>query len=165
MPPPPTGEAAPASTPAPTETHTGGGGGGMLTITPMKVTAAKPGKNDKPVVLKADGSVVVGGKTVAKIKGDQVDSAEGTSMVTVGVTGALVGNGVKAGLKFDGDDVTGEDGSRLSVGDDGTITATKDGKADAVGKVEGAAAAKRTALVLAVLWLPAAPAPAAAKKK
>jgi hypothetical protein len=163
MPASPDGTAAPSSTPSTTDTHTGAAGG-MLAIAPMKLTAANPGKDDKPVELLADGSVVVGGKTVAKIKGDEIASTGGTSMVTVGVTGALVGNGVKSGLKFEGDEVTGEDGSHLSVADDGTITSTKDGKADPVGKVEGGTTAKRTALVLAVLWLPPPGAPAAAPK-
>jgi hypothetical protein len=125
----------------------------MLKLAPLKVTALKSGAKDKPVELKADGTVIVDGKAVAKIKGDEVDSLEGTSMVTVGVTGALVGNGVKAGLKFDGDDVVGEDGLRLTIGDDGTVTGSKDGKSEPLFKAEGGGSAKRAALVVALLWM------------
>src|SRR5262249_36213108 len=95
----------------------------------------------------------IDGKPAAKMKGDQVDSVGGTSMLTIGVDGSLVGNGVKPGYKFEGDDLSGENGLKLTVGDDGTITATKDGKSEEVGKAEGGSSAKRAALVCAVLWM------------
>jgi hypothetical protein len=109
MPPAPMTDIANAPV-APTDPHTSvGAAGGMLMIAPMKVSVLKPAKTDKPVELAADGTVKVDGKPVAKIKGDEIGSTEGTSMLTVGVTGALVGNGVKQGLRFDGDDVVGDD--------------------------------------------------------
>jgi hypothetical protein len=75
-------------------------------------------------------------------------------MVTVGVDGSLVGNGVNAGYKFEGDDLVNENGVKLSVSDDGTINATKDGKTEALAKTDGkAASAKRAALIATVLWL------------
>jgi hypothetical protein len=167
MPPPPSKEGEGATT----ETHTGpGAAGGMLKLATMKVTPLRAGAKDRPAELQADGTVVIDGKPVAKIKGDQVDSVEGVSMVTIGVTGGLVGMGVRAGLKFEGDDVVGDDGLRLTVADDGTITASKDGKTEPLYRAEGGGASKRTALVVALLWMtiPAtigAPAPADTGKK
>lgn len=151
MPPPKEETSAPAAETAP-KAEPAGAAGGVITVAAMKLTAVKPTKTDKPVELKADGTVTIDGKPTAKIKGDQVDSTGGTSMVTVGVDGSLVGNGVKPGFKFEGDDLVG-DGVKLSVGDDGTITSTKDGKSEPVVKVEGGAAAKRAALIVAVLYL------------
>jgi len=141
----------------------GGAAGGMIKVAAMKLAPVKKGKNDKAIELKADGTVTVDGKPAAKFKGDQVDSTEGTSMVTIGVDGSLVGNGVKSGLKFEGDDLTTADGNKLSVADDGTINVTtKDGKTDAVAKAEGGGGAKRAALIMLALYLSSEPAPAAA---
>jgi hypothetical protein len=167
MPPPPKDETSPATT-APTEKApaSGGAAGGVIKLAAMKITPAKKGKDDKPVELKMDGSVIIDGKPAAKIKGDEVDSAGGTSMLTVGVDGSLVGNGVKPGYKFEGDELSGEGGVKLSVGDDGTITLTKDGKSEPVAKAEGGADAKRAALIATVLWVNLEPAkPAAGEKK
>lgn len=149
MPPPAPTEVA-AGAPTPGEASAGAAGG-VIKLAAMKVTPAKKGSS---VELKDDGSVIVDGKPAAKIKGDQVDSTGGTSMLTVGVDGSLVGNGVKPGFKFEGDDVVTESGAKLSIGEDGAITATKDGKSEAIGKADGGAKAKRAALVLAVLYLP-----------
>jgi hypothetical protein len=153
MPPPPakTGDGATATDVKP---EGQGAAGGMLKIAAMKVTTTKTAKGaPKPVEVKADGTIVVDGKAAAKIKGDQVDSTEGTSMVTIGVSGGLVGNGVKSGFKFEGDDLVSDDGLKVTVGEDGAITATKDGKSETFAKAEGGAAARRTALVVAVLWM------------
>lgn len=127
--------------------------GGVIKVAAIKLTPAKKGAHDKAVELKADGTITVDGKPAAKIKGDEVDSIEGTSMLTVGVDGSLVGNGVKPGYKFEGDDVVLESGSKLSVGEDGSVTLTRDGKPEVVGKAEGGGSAKRAALVLSVLYL------------
>lgn len=152
MPPPPAKEAA---APAPTETKAEGPGaaGGVIKVAAMKLSPLKKGK-DKPVELKDDGSVTIDGKPAAKFKGDSVDSSGGTSMLTVGVDGSLVGNGVQPGYKFDGDDLVHESGAKLSVSDDGKVSITKDGKTEALAKVEGgAASAKRAALIATVLWM------------
>ena len=144
-----------------------GAAGGMLSVVDMKFEPAKKGKNDKPLEVKADGSVMVGGKLVAKISGDEVKSDGGTTMVTVGVDGSLVGNGIDPGFKFEGDDLVTAAGSKLSVGDDGTVTATKDGKSETLGSF-GSGKAKRAALVVMALWLmskPVTPAAAPANKK
>jgi len=154
MPPPPAKEGDVAAAPEETKADGPGAAGGMMKIAAMKLTPVKKNKTDKAVEVKDDGSVLIDGKPAAKIKGDQVDSSGGTSMLTIGVDGSLVGNGVKAGYKFEGDELVHESGLKLSVADDGTITATKDGKSEPVVKTEGGApTAKRAALVAAVLWL------------
>ncbi len=165
MPPPPSKDATPA---AETPKADGpGAAGGVIKLAKMKISPAKKGK-DKAVEVKEDGSVAIDGKPAAKFKGDSVDSSGGTSMLTVGVDGSLVGNGVKNGFKFEGDDLVHESGMKLTVGDDGTINVTKDGKTEALAKVDGnAASAKRAALIATVLWMtiptasPAKPAPTA----
>ncbi|HVH48241.1 MAG TPA: hypothetical protein VM925_38170 [Labilithrix sp.] len=151
MPAPPAKEADAPATPV-TDHAAAPTAGGVIKLAALKVTPAKKGK-DKAVELKEDGTVTIDGKPAAKIKGDQVDSSGGTSMLTVGVDGSLVGNGVKPGYKFDGDDLVTEGGAKLSVGDDGTITITKDGKSETLAKAEGGASAKRAALIVTVLWL------------
>ena len=127
-----------------------------IKIAPMKLTPAKKGKTFE---VKADGTITADGKKVAKIAGDQIDATDGSgTIVTVSMDGSLVGQAVKPGLKLDGDDLVSDKGAKLSVGDDGAITATKDGKSETLGKVEGAGAsqAKRTAaLVAGVLMAPA----------
>ncbi len=154
MPPPPAKEGDVPAAPAAETAENAGAAGGMMKLAAMKLSPVKKGKTDKPVEVKDDGSVLIDGKPAAKIKGDQVDSTGGTSMLTIGVDGSLVGNGVKAGYKFEGDELVHESGLKLAVADDGTITASKDGKSEPVAKTEGgAASAKRAALVAAVLWL------------
>lgn len=153
MPPPPATETTAPAPAADTKASGAGAAGGMIKVVAMKLTSAKKSKTDKAVELKADGTVTVDGKPAAKVKGDQVDSIEGTSMLTVGVDGSLVGNGVKPGFKFEGDELASDSGIKLTVGDDGAITATKDGKSEVIGKAEGGASAKRAALIATVLWM------------
>lgn len=151
MPPPPN-EAHAEAAAAPT-VEGPGAAGGVIKLAAMKLTPAKKGKGDKPIELKEDGTILVDGKPAARVKGDQVDSSGGTSMVTVGVDGSLVGNGVKPGYKFEGDELTGESGLKLTVGDDGSVTASKDGKSAVIATVENGAASKRAALILTVLYV------------
>lgn len=154
MPPPPSTDATPAPAPTENKADAPGAAGGVIKLAAMKLAPVKKGSKDKPLDLKEDGTVSIDGKPAAKIKGDSVDSAGGTSMLTVGVDGSLVGNGVKPGYKFDGDDLVHESGAKLSVGDDGKINLTKDGKTEAIAKVDGnASAAKREALIATVLWM------------
>lgn len=165
MPAPPAKETE-ATAPAETTPAPDAPAGGAIKIAAFKLVPSK--KNAKSVEIKADGSIVSDGKTVATIKGDQVNEPSGMTMVTVGIDGSLVGANVKPGWKFSGDELDNEDGSKLSVGDDGTITSTnKDGKSETIGKVEGDTSAKRAALISVLLWAPpsAAPAKAAPKKK
>lgn len=169
MPPPPANESdAPAAPATDTAAKNAGPAGGVIKLAAMKLTPVKKGSKDKPVELKADGSVTIDGKPAATIKGDSVDSSGGTSMLTVGIDGSLVGNGVQPGYKFEGDELVNENGTKLSVDDEGTISVTKDGKSEPLVKAEGGAASKRAALVATVLWMTvpsATPAKAPAKAK
>jgi hypothetical protein len=154
---PPAAKEAEATPPPASATRAPEPAGGMIKIAAITLTAAKGAS--KPVVLEEDGTIKIDGKPGAKVNGDEVGSIRGTSMVTVGLDGSLVGNAVKPGYKLDGDDLVGEGGLRVSVGDDGTLTASKDGKHEVFGKAEGGASSKRTALILAALYLevPASP--------
>lgn len=168
MPPSPsekTSETTPAEKPATNDAQTL-----AIKVAPMKLVPAKAGKNDKPVELKADGTITVGGKAVAKIAGDQIDALDGSgTLVTVAMDGSLVGQGIKPGFKFVGDELQGENGTKLSIGDDGAINATnKDGKSEVMGKMEGGEKAKRAGVLVTMLMLVAKPVettPAPAKKK
>lgn len=143
-----------------------GPAGGMMTVAAMKFTPAKKGKADKALEVKQDGTVMLDGKTTAKIAGDEMKDATGGTLVTIGVDGSLVGSGVKPGLKFQGDELTAESGAKVSVGEDGTVTLAKaDGKSEALGKFEGGAAAKRAALLVTAMWLMPADATKADAKK
>lgn len=151
----PGGEPDPGTKPAKdtTAAPSAGAPGGMLAVADMTFEPAKKGKSDKSLEVKADGTVLVGGKKVAKISGDEVTSDAGTSMATVGVDGSLVGNGVKPGLKFEGDDLVDDKGVKLSVAEDGTVNVTKDGKTEALGAFKNVGKAKRAALLVTALWL------------
>lgn len=130
-----------------------------IKVVPMKVVPAKPGKNDKPVAVEADGTITVGDKKVAKISGDQVDALDGSgTLVTVSMDGSLIGQGVKPGFKFVGDELVGENGTKLAIGDDGAINATnKDGKTETLGKIEGGEKAKRAAALVTLLMVMSKP--------
>ncbi|MBX3261191.1 MAG: hypothetical protein KIS78_32295 [Labilithrix sp.] len=164
MPPPPAKEGDAPATPA-AEGEAAGAAGGVIKLAAMKIVPVKKGGKDKPIELKEDGTVSIDGKPAATIKGDSVDSSGGTSMVTVGVDGSLVGNGVSPGYKFEGDELVHENGTKLSVDDEGTISLTKDGKTEPFAKAEGGASAKRAALIAAVLWMTVPAKTTAAKPK
>lgn len=154
-----------AAAPAKTETL-------AIKIAPMKLTPAKKGKT---VEVKKDGTITADGKAVAKISGDQIDALDGSgTLVTVSMDGTLVGQGVKPGFKLDGDKLVSDKGAEVTVGDDGNVTSTKDGKSETLAKVEGAADAKRTAVLVTTVLVAkpsdaatatAAPAKAPAAKK
>lgn len=140
------GEKMPASVAGPRR------GGAMIKLAPLKVTPAKRGK-DKVVELRDDGAVLIDGRRAAKIAGDHVESADGTSMLTVGVNGSLVGSRVAPGFKFDGDDLVTDAGAKLSVDADGAIIVTRDRDTEILARMEGASSGKRAALIATVLWL------------
>ena len=150
---------------APTKTETL-----AIKIAPMKVTPAKKGKT---VEVKKDGTITADGKPVAKIAGDQIDALDGSgTLVTVSMDGTLVGQALKPGFKLDGDKLVTDKGVEVSLGDDGNVTSSKDGKSETLAKVEGGSDAKRTAVLVTTVLVakpsdapaPAA-APAAGKKK
>lgn len=159
MPPAPAEKAAPAEDAAATTTKTSESL--AIKISPMKLVPAKKGKT---VEVKKDGTITADGKPVAKISGDQIDALDGSgTLVTVSMDGSLIGQAVRPGLKLEGDDLVSDKGAKISVGDDGTVSSTKDGKSETLAKVEGGADAKRTAvLVTSVLVAKSADAPTAA---
>lgn len=152
---------AEGATPAKTETL-------AIKIAPMKLTPAKKGKT---VEVKKDGTITADGKPVAKISGDQIDSLDGGgTLVTVSMDGTLVGQAVRPGFKLEGDKLVSDKGFEVTLGDDGNVVSTKDGKSETLAKVEGGADAKRTAVLVTTVLVAKpsdtpAPAPAGAKKK
>ncbi len=122
------------------------------------------GKKAAKVELKSDGTVVNGGKPVAKVSGMALQTPDGKSLLTVGSDGAVTtGEGGSYG-SFTGDELTMAKGDKLTLADDGTLTMTTGGKAAPLGKFDGAGTAKRSAVLAAafVLAPPAAEKPAAA---
>jgi hypothetical protein len=165
MPPPAPKDGEEAAGDAPATTDAKGPEGGMLAVAAMAFEPAKKGKADKPLALAADGTISVEGKPAGKIAGDEVQDASGANLLTVGVDGSLVGAGVTPGTKFEGDELVTDKGTRLAVTEDGTLTATTDGKSETLGKFEGGAKAKRAALLVAFLHLEAAKAAPATPAK
>lgn len=134
-----------------------------IAIAPLKFKAKK-GKA-KAVEIKDDGSIQADGKPVLKINGDHIEDAMGKTVVTLGADGALTSEEFLS-FKFEGDDIVGADGSKVSVGEDGTVTGTFNKKTETWGKFDSAGSAKKTAaLVSLALYAPkAAPAKAEATK-
>jgi len=131
----------------------------------LKITPAKAGKV-KSIEVSSDGSITADGKPVGKVSGDGVADASGTSLLSVGSDGSVTGGNAPAGAKFgSSDELSSDDGSKLTVNDDGTITHQKPKakKADTVGKVDGASSSgKREAALVALAWLLGKPPAAAA---
>jgi hypothetical protein len=140
-----------------------------INVAAMKF-APKGGKL-KAMELKGDGSVLVADKMVGKITSDQVQDADGKTLFTVAKDGTISGDALAKPVKFQGDELTGDDGYKVTVGDDGTVSVTQGkGKPTEVGKVDNASGNKRAAALL-VAWStivkpqPATKAPAAGAKK
>jgi hypothetical protein len=148
-PPPPAPSAAPAPA-VPAEPAAGP----SLVVVPMQLGVAQVRGT---IDLLADGSVLAGGKAVARITGADFLDKDGKRMVRVHADGTLeVEGGKKA--RFDEKDaiVTG-DGAKLAVGDDGGVDLVMpDGKRDPLsGKMRFAGfvpAARRTACVMALAF-------------
>ncbi len=120
----------------------------------------------KSIEVASDGTITADGKSVGKVSGDGVSDASGTSLLSVSADGSVTGGNAPAGLKFgSSDELASDDGAKLTVNDDGTITHQKPKakKADTVAKVDGVSASgKREAALVALAWLVAKPAPAKA---
>ena len=129
----------------------------------IKLAAFKiaPSKG-KAIEVKEDGSIMSGGKPAGKIAGDHIEDTAGEPLVTLGSDGSVTGKNVTGSWKFEGDELVGEGGKKVSVADDGTINSLKDEKAkpEKWGKADaGAKEAKQTAALVAVAWLMPKPAP------
>jgi hypothetical protein len=124
-----------------------------ITVSAFKFTASGPGFVSAE--LQADGSIVVKGKTVAKINNNEVDDPTGKALFAVGPDGSLSGDGLEKKASFSGDDLTGDDGVKISIADDGTVSFTgPKGKTKKIGKIDSVGSAKRAAaIVVAFHWL------------
>ncbi|WP_394837092.1 hypothetical protein LVJ94_09305 [Pendulispora rubella] len=144
-----------------------------INVVALKITP-KAGKV-KAIEVASDGSITADGKPVGKVSADSISDASGTTVFSVTSDGAVSG-GSASGLKFGaGDELAGDDGTKVTVNDDGTITHQKPKakKADTVAKVDGASASgKREAALVTLAWVlgkgpsakAAAPAKAATEK-
>jgi flagellar basal body rod protein FlgF len=97
----------------------------------MKLTMAQM---KGAIELKADGAVTVEGKPMARIAGADFLDAEGKTVVSVLADGTLRMDGSGKSAKFDSADaVVVDDGSKLTVGDDGVVMLFRpDGKVDSM---------------------------------
>jgi len=143
-----------------------------ISVVALKITPAKAGKV-KAIEVSSDGAITADGKPVGKVSADSVSDASGTTLLSVTSDGAVSGSSAGAGLKFSAsDELSSDDGLKVTVNDDGTITHQKPKakKADTVAKVDGASSSgKREAALVTLAWLlgkpPAAAAPAKAGAK
>jgi hypothetical protein len=120
------------------------------------------------VELKSDGTVNSGGKPAAKITGMELQSPDGKSQLKVDGDGNITTATGDAYAKFDGDDLTAQNGAKYSIGDDGAMSSTNEkGAKKAMGKADGVGSAKRASLlaVAFVMWGTKAPAAAGGGKK
>lgn len=122
----------------------------------LAVAAMKfmPKAKGKKLEVKTDGSVMADGKAAGKIAGDHIEDSSGKALVTLGSDGALSGDNLKSGAKVSGDDVVADDGSKVTIADDGTVTVQDGaGKPQQVGKFENVGSAKKTAALIVVAWM------------
>ena len=137
-----------------------------LSLPPATAKIAMKGKKTANVELKTDGTVTNGGKAVAKVAGTKLESPDGKTLLAVEKDAVNTADAAAYGT-FSGDELTiTKSGDKLALGDDGTLTWTAGGKANSLGKFEGAGNAKRAAVLAAafVVAPPAADKPAPAEK-
>lgn len=128
-----------------------------LSLPPATAKIAMKGKKTANVELKTDGTVTSGGKAVAKVSGTKLESPDGKTLLAVEKDAVNTADAAAYGT-FSGDELTiTKSGDKLALGDDGTLTWTAGGKANPLGKFEGAGNAKRAA-VLAAAFVVAPPA-------
>lgn len=150
-----------------------GGGGGMAETPPpakpaaldMPAASAKlkvklKGK-DTEIEIKNDGTVNTAGKPTHKLAGMELQDKDGKGLLKVDGDGNVTQSGDSSAYgKFEGDDLTMNDTSKLSVGDEIAQTDAK-GKKTVLGKSEGLGSAKKAgALVVAFNIWGAKPPPA-----
>jgi hypothetical protein len=133
----------------------------------LPAASAKFKLKGKDIEIKSDGTVNTGGKPTHKIAGMELQDKDAKSLLKVGDDGTVTmsADGSPYG-KFDGDDMTGNDGSKLSAGDDGISQTDAKGKKTALAaKAEGIGTAKKATLLVVSynLWGAKPPKPAAPK--
>jgi hypothetical protein len=123
----------------------------------LKVAPAK-GAKVKSVELKADGTVVVDGKTVATFSKNELHDETGAVAFAVKKDGSIEGGKVSKPVSFNDKDELQTDGKKsLSVGDDGAAKVEKDGGKSDAGpvKFDGVTSKNKRAAVLLVALLTA----------
>lgn len=120
------------------------------------VKIALKGKKTATLELKSDGTVMNAGKAAAKITSSEVQDKDGKALLTVSGDAVNTPAGTSV-ANFQGDDLVGAKGDKLSMKDDGSLTWTAGGKDTPAGKAEGGAAAKRATLLAA--WFVLSPPP------
>jgi hypothetical protein len=126
-----------------------------ITVVALKIAANKVTKG-KAVEVKADGTVLVDGKPVAKFSGAELQDSSGKTILAVASDGTVSGPSVNRQVKFSStDDLVNDDGSKISIADDGSVTrTTAAGKADkAPFKIRGVTAASRREAILVAGWM------------
>jgi hypothetical protein len=110
-----------------------------VVVIAMKFVPAK-GSKHKAMELKDDGSISEGDKAIGKIANDALQDAAGNTIATIGKDGSVTVTGSEKPLKFsDAGELERDDGMKISVADDGTLTVVAKAKAKPdtnVGKFE-----------------------------
>ena len=103
-----------------------------ITVVPMKFTFTDPRAHGLVVELAADGTVKKGADVVAKFEKNHFEDKDGKVIMSVEKDGTLAGKGITRKATFDAnDDLLADEGkNKLSIADDGTITATEGGKTE-----------------------------------
>ena len=104
----------------------------------LPAASAKITIKKKPVEVKSDGSVSIGGKPVGKLSGADMQDADGKTALSVSADGAVTtGDGTNVG-SFTGDDLMLTTGDKYVLADDGNLSVTASGgKAASWGKATG----------------------------
>ena len=128
----------------------------------LPAASAKLKIKGKEIEIKSDGTVNTAGKPTHKLMGMELQDKDGKGLLKVDGDNNIMQADGSAYAKFEGDDLTAMDTSKLSVGDDGVSQTDAKGKKTNLSKAEGVGSAKKgTLLVVAFnLWgtkPPAAP--------
>jgi len=119
---------------------------------------------DTEIEIKNDGTVNTAGKPTHKIMGMELQDKDGKGLLKADADGNVTQSGDSSAYgKFEGDDLTMLDTSKLSVGDDGVSQTDAKGKKTALGKAEGVGSAKKATLMVVAFNLWGAKPPAAPK--
>lgn len=119
---------------------------------------------DTEIEIKNDGTVNTAGKPTHKIAGMELQDKDGKGLLKADADGNVTQSGDSSPYgKFEGDDLTMLDTSKLSVGDDGVSQTDAKGKKTALGKAEGVGSAKKATLMVVAFNLWGAKPPAAPK--
>lgn len=116
----------------------------------------------KDIEIKSDGTVNTAGKPTHKVMGMELQDKDGKGLLKVDADNNVMQADGSAYAKFEGDDLTAMDTSKLSVGDDGVSQTDAKGKKTNLAKAEGIGDAKKATLLVVAfnLWgtkPPAAP--------